>query len=81
MTSSRQVQTQQLEIPINPLNFRLFPQTIFNKVIKMKKIFESAQIEIILFNSEDVIVASVDTPDAPVKSTTYTPGDDETEIL
>lgn len=47
----------------------------------MKKIFESAQIEIVYFKGEDVIVASAVAPDAPVAGTTYSTVDDETEIL
>ena len=46
----------------------------------MKKVYETAQIDVVMFGTKDVIVASgVELPEAP--TTTYIMESDETEML
>lgn len=49
----------------------------------MKKFYEAVQMNIVLFDNVEVIVASAveDTTSSSTSSTTYYPGNDETEML
>lgn len=47
----------------------------------MKKPYEAARLEVVMYDQTEILAASAVTPETPVTTTTYNREDDETEIL